>query len=156
MISPAQAFRVWHRLFTMRGYPVPNKRAVIVLFAAWLLVPIGLGLSNAIASGDLARTSFSDFIPTGVDWGALRLFAGFVAWYLFGAYVLAVMTYWQDIGRDQWLNEGRMCRTCTHEGPRPRVASGDSVTRFNLIRKDYDRARKARRRAQRAEQGSPS
>lgn len=147
MISIAQAFRVWKNMIRMPGYPFPSeaKRIVIALVILTMFGPLLalFGLTAFTIATDEKVTA-----PTG-----FFNFVGLLApllWAVAIFYVAAVIQHWQDVGRDRWLNEGRMCRTCGAENPRARAVDHYEVTkRFREIRKEYDRLERARRRGQR-------
>jgi len=165
MISPAQAFRVWRRMFLIRDYPFPPERKWLVgiLLYGWLFGPsfVGLGflMATSVQTGDLSRALADADFSLAFTWTAADaiFFAILGAWTVGMLYMVALYRYWLDVGQDRWLNAGHPCRSCgdqtIHTQPLDRYTL---TTRFRQARKTYAKAIKERKRSQRAEQGSAS
>lgn len=148
MISIAQAFRVWKWLFQMPSYPFPPEAKririllIIVVFVAPFLTMfsfLGFTITTDVQAGLMPKLTPLDLL------GLLLP----PAWAVSIFYAAAVLEYWQGVGRDRWLNEDRLCRSCGAKGPRARVDRYEVTARFREARKEYDRLERARRRGQR-------
>lgn len=158
MISIAQAFRVWKRLFAQRDYPFPPEAKwlcwglVIVIWGIPMVAALGTALGISIHTNGWIETITGNPNPQfsmDIDWAGFVWFIPIFAWFAVFLYVMAVIRHWADVGIDRWINEGRFCRTCGMEGQRARVNRYDLTMRFRADRKEYDRIQRARRRGQR-------
>lgn len=155
MISIAEAFRVWKRMFfAQKDYPFPPEarwliRWLLVGCMVWTLAfSIGAVVVTEVAANGWAgfideisvapaRPSFNFTLDIVAFFSGLGLSAIVAAPTL---YTLAVLRHWIDVGHDRWLNEGRMCRSCGSEGARAHTVNyHDQVMQFRQRRKDYDR-----------------